>query len=52
MDVSESFTAEVGVDYKKVRVDVNNDPMIKGKFKVCLCMSSITCLVLLKKQFI
>jgi hypothetical protein len=33
---SESFTAEVGVDYKKVRVDVNNDPMIKGNFKVAI----------------
>jgi hypothetical protein len=33
---SESFTVEVGADYKKVRVDVNNDPMIKGNFKVAI----------------
>jgi hypothetical protein len=31
---SESFTAEVGADYKRVRVDINNDPMIKGNFKI------------------
>ncbi|HEX9320214.1 MAG TPA: hypothetical protein VF884_14870 [Nitrososphaeraceae archaeon] len=33
---SESFTAEVGADYKKVHVDVNNDPMIKGNFKIAI----------------
>jgi len=31
---SESFTAEVGADYKRVRVDINTDPMIKGNFKI------------------
>jgi len=33
---SESFTAQVGADYKKVRVDINNDPMIKGNFKIAI----------------
>lgn len=33
---SESFTADVGADYKKVQVDVNNDPMIKGNFKIAI----------------
>lgn len=33
---SESFTSDLGSGLKKIQVDVNNDPMIKGNYKIVI----------------
>lgn len=33
---SESFTSDLSTGFKKIKVDVNNDPMIKGNYKIVI----------------
>ena len=33
---SESFTYDLGANFKKIQVDVNNDPKIKGNYKIVI----------------